>query len=98
MFAGCENIIDINFCNFKTKYITNMKYMFYKCKIKSINLYSFNTINVKYMNNMFESCNCLTKLDISFLDTRNIIDMSSMFKGCSTLISLSDISKWNTEM
>ena len=31
MFANCENIIQINFISFNTKYVTNMKYMFYQC-------------------------------------------------------------------
>ena len=32
MFAGCENIININFISFNTKNITKMEYMFYGCK------------------------------------------------------------------
>ena len=31
MFAGCDNIININFISFNTKYITNMNHMFYRC-------------------------------------------------------------------
>ena len=38
MFAGCENIISINFTSFNTKKIESMKYMFYNC------------INLKYLN------------------------------------------------
>ena len=41
MFAGCENIININFISFNTKFVENMKFMFYGCKnIKNINLLS----------------------------------------------------------
>ena len=31
MFSGSKNIIKINFNKFNTKYISNMKYMFYGC-------------------------------------------------------------------
>ena len=48
MFAGCKNIININFIYFNTINITNMEYMFYKCNnLKEINnLSSFDTKNV----------------------------------------------------
>ena len=40
MFAGCENIINIKFIVFNSKYITNMKYMFGGCKnLKNINFF-----------------------------------------------------------
>jgi len=36
------------------------------------------------------------KLKIKLEGINNITDMSFMFEGCSSLISLPDISKWNT--
>ena len=60
MFAGCNNIISINFPSFNTKAVKNMKYMFYECiKMKEINLFSFNTKNVIDMSFMFCYCNQL---------------------------------------
>ena len=44
--------------------------------------------NVKSNNN--------NKLSIKLIGINNIIDMSYMFYGCSSLLSLPDISKWNT--
>ena len=32
MFAGCKNIIKVNFLYFNTENVVNMKYMFYKCE------------------------------------------------------------------
>ena len=61
------------------------------------NLFSFNTKNVKYMNNMFEKCKNLKYLDISFFDINHVYNICEMFKECSSLISLPDISEWNTE-
>ena len=37
------------------------------------------------------------KLEIKLKGINNIIDMSSMFDGCSSLSSLPNISKWNTQ-
>ena len=97
MFANCKTIEDINLLDFDTNNIINMKYMFYGCNIKEIDLLSFNTKNVKIMNNMFENCKNLKYLELDFLDINNVTDISEMFKGCSSLISLPDISNWNTE-
>ena len=44
MFAGCYNIIKIDFKNFNTKNVKNMKYMFSGyLNIKSLDLSLFNT-------------------------------------------------------
>ena len=37
------------------------------------------------------------KLNIKLKGINNVTDMSSMFSGCSSLSSLPDISKWNTD-
>ena len=80
MFAGCKNIIKINFIKFNTKYILNMKYMFYGCiNLKNINLFCFNTKNVIDMSYMFKNCNNLQNLDISSFDFINVIDISYIF-------------------
>ena len=96
MFAGCKNIININFIKFNSINITNMKFMFYQCNIENINLLSFDTKNVKYMNSMFYNCKNLNKLDLSSFDIKNVSDINRMFYGSSSLKSLPDISKWNT--
>ena len=56
-----------------------MEYMFYECDLKAINLFSFNTINVKYMNNMFSYNKNLKELDISFFDIKNVVNIKSIF-------------------
>ena len=35
-------------------------------------------------------------IEIKLIETKNITNMSYMFDECSSLISLPDISKWNT--
>ena len=96
MFAGCKNIININFISFNTNYVTNMKYMFYECKIlKTINLFSFDTQNVYDMSYMFSKCFKLNNLDFTFFNTKNVIDMSGMFATCKSLNDI-DLSTFNT--
>ena len=97
MFAGCENIISINFVSFNTKYITNMKYMFCKCNnLKSINLLLFNTENVIDMPCMFSECNKLNNLDVSSFNTKKVINMEYMFYSCNNLQIL-NLSSFDTE-
>ena len=86
MFAGCENIIKIDFNNFYTKCIDNMKYMFYKCSnLKYINLFNFDTSNVIDMSYMFYHCYNLIYLDLSSFNTKNVINMNNMFNYCKRL-------------
>ena len=85
MFAGCKNIININFKSFNTKNIMNMKYMFYGCtKLnKILNIIEWDTKIVENMSYMFFCCNSLNNLpDISKWDTKNVTNMSHMFYDC----------------
>ena len=69
MFAGCENIININFKNFNTKNINNMRYMFTGCiNIEKLDLSSFDTSNVKDMEGMFGEYNNLSYFDLASID------------------------------
>ena len=88
MFAGCNNIIGINFISFETKYINNMKYMFYNCNFKNINLLLFNTINVLDMSHMFENCKKIKQLDLLSFGNNNIKNINKIFNGCYNLDSL----------
>ena len=80
MFAGCENIISINFISINTKNITDMKYMFYGCRnLRQINLFSFDTRNVTDMSGMFGECNNLKELDLSTFDIKNVLQVKGIF-------------------
>ena len=78
------------------KLLTNTNSMFKLCtSLKSIDLSSFNTTNIKSMNSMFMDCSSLTSIDFSSFNTTFVEDMSYMFAGCSSLKSL-DLSSLNT--
>ena len=97
MFAGCENIINIDFIHFNTKYVTNMKYMFYENKnLENINLFSFDAQNVTNISYMFYNCICLNNLDLYSLNTKKVIDMNNMFSQCDNLNNLC-LSSFNTD-
>ena len=97
MFANCENIRYINFINFNSSHINNMRLMFSGCKnLKSLDLSSFSTNNVTSMSCMFSGCNNLISLDISSFDTKNVTNMSGMFSGCNMLKKI-DLSSFNTK-
>ena len=97
MFAGCENITNIQFVSFNTNFVRDMKYMFYYCKnIKNINLLLFNTKNVTNMSYMFGQCENLNNLELTSFDTQNVINMSWMFCNCFSLTNL-NFSSFNTK-
>ena len=72
-----------------------MNRLFYNCiALKSINLFTFDTSNVKNMSCMFSECNSLKSLSLSNFITSSVIDMSKMFYNCSSL-NLLDISNFD---
>ena len=98
MFAGCENIIKLDFISFNTFFVKNMKSMFFGCtNLKHINLLSFDTTNVMDMSYMFYNCENLINLDLSSFNNKNVIDMQYMFYGCKNLRNL-NLSNFNIKM
>ena len=96
MFAGIENITEIDFSNFDTSKVTNMESMFAECtKLPSLDLSNFNTSKVTNMKNMFYRCGSITSLELRSFDTSNVTTMESMFAECTKLPSL-DLSNFNT--
>ena len=78
------------------KLLTSTFCMFYGCfSLKSIDLSSFNTINVNDMGYMFYECCSLKTINLSSFNTINVNDMGYMFCGCSSLKSI-DLSSFNT--
>lgn len=60
--------------------------MFSYCSsIKYINLSSFNTNNLKHIDNIFYDCKSLIFLDISSFNTKNIENISGLFNTCCSL-------------
>ena len=105
MFAGCKNIINIDFKNFNSNDIINMRYMFSGCiNIKELDLSSFNTENVINMEGMFGRYTNLSSLDLSSLELiKNIDELKEFFKneiiyfdGCYNLKNLNLPSSFNT--
>ena len=97
-FSGCNNLTEIKGIeNLNTENVTNMSYMFVKCKaLTSLNLTSFNTEKVTDMQGMFKECSDLTSLDLSNFNTEKVTDMRGMFWECSNLTSL-NLTRLNTE-
>ena len=86
MFAGCKNIINIDFTNFKSENVENMEYMFYNCNnLKNINLLSLKTENVNNMSYMFYGCCNIKNLDLSSFVIKNNINMTNIFKNSEKL-------------
>ena len=97
-FSGCNNLTEIKGIeNLNTENVTNMSYMFVKCKaLTSLDLSNFNTEKVTDMQGMFKECSALTSLDLSKFNTEKVTDMRGMFWECSNLTSL-NLTRLNTE-
>ena len=87
MFQFCTEIEKIDLSGFDTSNVTNMSYMFNKCKklkeIKGLN--TFITNNVKDMARMFNECSELENLVLTSFETPNVTNFSSMFNKCNNL-------------
>ena len=96
-FSGCNNLTEIKGIeNLNTENVTNMSYMFVKCKaLTSLDLSNFNTEKVTDMQGMFKECSDLTSLDLSNFNTEKVTKMNQMFYGCNALTSL-DLTSFNT--
>ena len=97
MFYKCHSLISLDFSNFNTKNVINMRNMFYGCNsLLNLNLSNFNTENVINMTNMFCNCYSLVSLDLSSFNTKNVTSMSVMFYHCESLTSI-NLSNFNIQ-
>ena len=97
-FENCSNIVFLDFSNFDTSNISNMRGMFKGCQklkeIKGIN--QFNTNNVTDMSAMFYECKEIEYLDLSNFNTSNVTKMLLMFSDCCNLKEIKGINQFNT--
>ena len=83
--------------NFNTTNVTNMFYMFNKCRhLVSLNLKGFDTRNVAKLGAMFCYCEELVDFDFSHFDTSAATDLSWMFVGMRSVESF-DLSNFVTD-
>ena len=76
-----------------------MTEMFSGCSdLTSLNVSSFNTAKVKYMNFMFCDCSSLTSLDVSNFNTEKVTNMYCMFYNCSALTTIYCNDDWKSDV
>ena len=96
MFFMLSNITDIDFSNFDTSNVVNMRSMFSGANsLKVLDLSNFNTTSVKTMYRMFFGCTSLVSVKLNNFDTSQVGDMNSMFYNLNSLKTL-DLSNFNT--
>ena len=96
MFSNQPYITEINFSNFNTSNVTNMGRLFYKNWIKKLDLSSFDTRKVIYMNAMFMEAYSVEEINLSSFDTSNTWFMGNMFQNTHALKKL-DLRNFNTQ-
>ena len=104
MFYNCHSLVSLTLNYFSTESTQYMSYMLYNCKrltyFKFNNKYykTFYQINNKYVKDMrglFQNCESLVTLNLSFFHTSSVQIMWDMFKGCKNLKYL-NISHFDT--
>ena len=96
MFSNQPYITEINFSNFNTSNVTNMGRLFYKNWISKLDLSSFDTRKVIYMNAMFMEAYSVEEINLSSFDTSNTWFMGNMFQNTHELKKL-DLHNFNTQ-
>ena len=89
LFMGCVSlkIIESYLEKGVVKYIN---YMFYDCKSLKTFPNSFNlpSNNLTDMSYMFNGCDMLNKVDLSLLNTKDVINYEGLFYNCKNLMSV----------
>lgn len=96
MFSNQPYITEINFSNFNTSNVTNIGRLFYKNWISKLDLSSFDTRKVIYMNAMFMEAYSVEEINLSSFDTSNTWFMGNMFQNTHALKKL-DLHNFNTQ-
>ena len=92
--SGYYEYISIDFENWDTSNVIDMKKMFFGSSLNEIKgISNWNTSKIRDMSYMFSKCENIP--DISNWDTSNVNYMCYMFSGCN-YINIMDISNWNT--
>ena len=94
-----SNLKELNDLNSEI-FINNKKYKYTKCfKPKKDGLYKIQIkFNIKFKDcsYMFGGCSNLTKIDLSYFDTKNVTNMSYMFYYCFRLTNI-NLSSFDTK-
>ena len=98
-FYELTELTSVDFSNFDTGMVTNMRGMFRGCtKLTEVkNISSWDTKNVEDMEFLFRDCPSLVSLALSGWNTASVTDMSHMFLSCVRLASVYVGSGWNTD-
>lgn len=74
--------------------IEDVTYMFHNCSALQNCVVDLDTQNVQFMNNMFDGCTSLEKLDLSKLNVGKVDNMSYMFNNMPKLSTI-NLTGWN---
>ncbi len=86
LFAGCENLAELQLDNFNTSNMRGTMSMFYNCRsIQSISLSDFNTDEVLSYGKMFGNCSKLISVDLSSFELDENANLTRMFENCTEL-------------
>ena len=86
-FQSCRHLKKLDLSKWNNNISTNMANMFQgNISLEELKFgVNFDTSNVTNMNNLFQACRKLKKIDISYFNTTNVTNMAGMFQWCIVL-------------
>lgn len=84
----------IDFSKIDVSKVTDMSYMFFRSNFSSINLSSWNTKNLKYVDGLFSGATKSKNIDLSSWDVRSLLRTNKMFASAGT--EHINLSGWNS--
>ena len=96
MFSYMTECVEFDLENFNLESAVDLSQLFYDCfKAKHITNFQARSGSLTTIYNMFDYCLALEEIDLSGLNTENVISLSSIFSHCSSLKTC-DLSNFNT--
>ena len=88
MFRDCASLTSLDISHFDAKHVGVLCFMFAGCtKLETLNMAGegWRTSSLFLMVHVWENCESLKSLDLSYLDTSGAHSMAKDFNGCSSL-------------
>lgn len=98
LFNACHRLKTIDVKCFNTYNVRTLSSMFSNCsELTSVfGLNSLNTVNCEDMSFLFSNCKKLKYLDLSGLNTGNVVTFQTMFQCCNELENIIGLNQFNT--
>ena len=94
-FATTPSLKSLNIDGWDVSKISNMEYLFNGCGLETLDLSSWNTESLLYMQSIFDNMASLSYINVNDWNVSGIKNLTAAFRKCPLLEEV-DISTWDT--